>query len=397
MAYKKNSSHSEGNSQNIASVQSSDTERNEDNKKQTIDGFVMDENEKNSENSNIESELNKTGLKKAFMTYNQSNVNQKNFLFSENKENINIFDLLSKYSEKFNVPFNDVLAQYWVESMHNQVDFSNGKYTPLFSYVGAVGVSQVMKIAVADLNQKGILDIDGQKWEFSKAVNDPEYNIAAGIAYRKLIEDNYLVPNGIKPHIYNVEFMYLVGVTKGLDVLQKHGNNPHNYVDSLENILGKNAARDVKFYYDFTDMFIEVSENIKWPSSSYEVKLIDENGDMKGMNVYQEEDKNVYAMLDGVVTLAGEKPNNHGSMANGTWIKIKSNINKEYGDFQTAYIQMDKDSLSVKEGDKVRKGQIIGKASEKFGVYTTYGDVKSQNYPGARGYNLNIFSFFAKE
>jgi hypothetical protein len=305
--------------------------------------------------------------------------------------------LLGKYSEKFNVPFNDVLAQYWVESMHNQVDFVNGKYVPLFSYVGAVGVSQVMKIAVADLNQKGILDINGQKWEFNKAINDPEYNIAAGIAYRKLIEDSYLIPNGIEPNIYNVEFMYLVGVTLGGDILQKYGNNPHEYVDSLESIIGKKAAKDVKFYYDFTDMFIEVSENIKWPSSSYDVKLIDENGEMKGMDIYQGEDKNVYAMLDGIVMVAGETPNNHGSMANGTWIKIKSNINKEYGDFQIAYIQMDKDSLSVKENDKVQKGQIIGKASEKFGVYTTYGDIKSQNYPGARGYNVNIFSFFANK
>jgi murein DD-endopeptidase MepM/ murein hydrolase activator NlpD len=354
----------------------------------------MDESQKESD---IESNINNIGLEKAFMTYNQSNVNQKNFVFAENAGDVNVFDLLSKYSNKYDDNYSDVLAQLWVESFHDQTNYENGKIMPLFSRVGAVGVSQVMQTAIDDLKQKGILDIYGKEWDFNLAITDPEYNIAAGIAYRKIIKENYLIPYEIEPNLYNVEFMYLVGVTYGRQILQKYGHNPHDYIDSLESIIGKSRADDVKYYYAFTDMFIELSENIKWCSSSYDITITDANGELLGMDVYQGENKNVYAMLDGDVTVAGEKPNNHGSMANGTWVKVESNVNKNYGNFQIAYIQLDEDSLLVKEGDKVKAGQKIGEAKEEFGVYPTYGDVKSQNRPGAMGYYLNLFSLLAKD
>jgi hypothetical protein len=323
-----------------------------------------------------------------------SPVNMKNFAFVGSIENKNLYQVLNQYCTEKGVNFEDALPEYWAESMLTQVVFNNnqGTFTPLESIANAFGFTQMTKIAVDDLNQKGYKNRDGQAFDWEEVKHNPYDNIYAGVSFLKLIDENYLIPNGIEPNKWNRAFSYLIGPPKAKDILNKYGYNPKEYVDNLENIIGKNAANDVKYYFAFMEMYDKVSKEIKWPmKGSYDINIIEENGQMKGMELNPKEDKTLYASLPGKVTVAGEVPNRYGSMANGLWVQTKYIPVEGYGPIKTSYIKLDSINEGIEVGKWIEPGTplgIIGENTQKWDSYSNEDD---------RGFPINVIDFHAKD
>lgn len=75
--------------------------------------------------------------------------------------------------------------------------------------------------------------------------------------------------------------------------------------------------------------------------------------------------KPVYAVIDGTVISSGE------DISGGRLIKYETApISNEHGDFKLQFIYYHLDSMKVKSGDKVKRGQDIG-VSGNTGKYTT--------------------------
>ena len=337
----------------------------------------------------IAKDVTQESLERAMDEVIDSFVHQKNFMFAEDEEYKNLYLFVKDDCDKKGIDFRHALSEFWAESLLTQIKFDNGNYKPVTSVANAFGFTQMTKIALDDLDQKGIKDPCGNRWDFEKTKYDPVYNIAAGISFLKLIEDWYLKPNNIEPNKWADAFYYIAGYD-AVNAMKVHGSNPKEYVGNLENIVGKDRADQIKFYFNCIEIYDEASEQAESPlKGDFDVDVVEQNGEMKGLALKPKEDKTVYAMLSGKVAIAGEEANRYGTKDNGKWVQILSYFVDNFAPIKVSYILLDEVNENIKPGMYIEVGTPIGKASEKTKMMGALG----YENQGGGGLVINLVDF----
>jgi len=205
------------------------------------------------------------------------------------------------------------------------------------------------------------------RWSFKKAKNDPIHNLDATAATLRFNGEMFGYNNDLVAASYNLGKTKLMKTIRKVYKDDSWKSDPDAFFNVFPHIRASKAKkREVMGYVLSVRNYLEMAQNIVWPTDSSKILFRSGEYSYKGIKIYQDgvdiapaSGENVYSTADGIVSKV------RNDKKNGNWIEIIHGDDRN--GFLTQYLHLD--DIDVTEGQKVKSGQHIGEIGDTGDIY----------------------------